>query len=1371
MVDVTSRLRLIVDSSGLDRAGKRLKTVRRESRELETAATRLRSTFATLGGVIGAAFSVNQIVRYADSFRNIENQLRLVTASTMELQRAQEGVLSVANETFASLDTTARLYANLERFAGQFLGSQQETLALTQAINQAALVSGASVSEASNAIRQLNQSIAGGVLRAEEFNSIMENLPRLGEAIADGLGASVGELRQLVNAGEVTSGQLIEAIRSQFEQLGSEAQSAVQTIDQAFVVLRNNLTVELGERFARAQDLIVDGILLIADNLDLVINAAEGVAAAFAVFAAPAALAAVTALISPIGLVAAAIAGVVAFRDDIAEWAFGVQDAGAVVQAAIDVLTPAFQAASLAVVDFAGGALEAFAQFEQGVTDAFGRVQDTLSSFFGSEFGSALLAGAQQAASQFYEIFKIATEAIIDLVLTIPRVLADAAGFLAEAFNLDFLENERAKLDAFADGVDALFGRELLDGIERAGAAAANAIPQILDSTEGTFEDIRARAQEIAAANEETAESFERQKIAAQATLRTTTQLSKASGARAAIEKEIAQNLQLAEAAALGEDEERIAREILNIRREIADISADEARSLAERVIASENELENARQLSAEVQNVFAGTDSVINNLWDQFVFQGQGAALEITDILNEAFRSLTGSFEDIFKSIGNDIGLTNFLGQSGDPLSLSSTLTAAFNPVTASGLGIGLYQQGFEAIQRLGIEGNRQSSLAGGAAGLAAGGLFAIPVIGPILGALGSLTGLAVSRPSNNVASANLDFGSGEISGRFNKTGANIDARNSFLENLIATTDLLESITGGTVSGGARVAVGSRDGTLVRTLDNQGNEVAELRTDDLEAAFAFAVESMLEDLLDGGSDAMADLALEVLNASDGAEALGENLSLLAQAAETGTPYLAEYAAALVSSGVSAQEASERLDGIGAILATAVDETERALTELAGLQADALSEAQTLFSGGFIDQAAFDQLNDAASGQLADFFSDVIGDALGANMETADLSQRLDDLADAAVEAGLSVERVSDALGSALGSSADALNSQIEADLRSYLDSPTDQLNELLEAQAERLAQAELLGADISQIERLTALELQSFFEGLSQDALDEVSSFLGLFEDATNTVVQNLDISRQDLRGQADAFEGFAQDFASLQADITDRFVAATPRENVEALQGRALELLAGVEEGNASAAQALPQVVNDLLNTARSTFGNTDEFITILDFAQGILSDAEAAAIDVQSEAERQIAALDENNDILADIRDILEDQDALLGLVSSSMSGGLGTSQQLIDLIQNGLGLSVPANDNGGTSVFSGVIGPLTNSLSSGLDSLSSAATESNALQRLVIDAVDRAAERIVASLDQVVENQDQAEILTRKLLETSEAIEEAQTRAVA
>jgi tape measure domain-containing protein len=125
--------------------------------------------------------------------------MRLVVGEGDALASALNGVVGVATRTGSELESVGTLFSRLAQ-AGKDagLGSQQaaqQALSLTEAISQAIQIGGSSAQASEAAIQQLIQGLQSGVLRGEEFNSVMEQAPRLARALADGLGVTTGELR------------------------------------------------------------------------------------------------------------------------------------------------------------------------------------------------------------------------------------------------------------------------------------------------------------------------------------------------------------------------------------------------------------------------------------------------------------------------------------------------------------------------------------------------------------------------------------------------------------------------------------------------------------------------------------------------------------------------------------------------------------------------------------------------------------------------------------------------------------------------------------------------------------------------------------------------------------------------------------------------------------------------------------------------------------------------------------------------------------------------------------------------------------------------------------------------------------------------
>ncbi len=246
---------------------------------LEGIAGQLRSIQALAGAVLGGQILSGQIgdlARTADAYANLEARIKLVTGEGAALQQAFSGVFDVALRTNSAVESTGTLFARIAQAQRDIGASTSEAtataLALTETINQAIQVSGGSAQAADAAITQLIQGLQSGVLRGEEFNSVMEQAPRLARALADGLGVTTGELRKLAEAGTFTSQTVISALRGQSAALQQEFEQLPPTVGRALTTLLTEWTRYVGEvdRANGISRTAAEGITALAQNLDTV---------------------------------------------------------------------------------------------------------------------------------------------------------------------------------------------------------------------------------------------------------------------------------------------------------------------------------------------------------------------------------------------------------------------------------------------------------------------------------------------------------------------------------------------------------------------------------------------------------------------------------------------------------------------------------------------------------------------------------------------------------------------------------------------------------------------------------------------------------------------------------------------------------------------------------------------------------------------------------------------------------------------------------------------------------------------------------------------------------------------------------------------
>lgn len=225
-----------------------------------------------------AAMGVREVIQMADGYTKFTSQLKLATTSVDEYNRAYSDVKRISTEAQADLSATGILYARISNGTRELGISQQKVADITESVNLALKVSGATAEEAASATLQLSQAFASGVLRGEEFNAVNEAAPRLMKALADGMGVSVGALRGLAQEGAITSKVMSEALPQALEQLRGEADQT-KNIAGAFTLLKNEVFELIGST-AKASGFtsaVSTGLGFIADNLKVVL----GLAASF----------------------------------------------------------------------------------------------------------------------------------------------------------------------------------------------------------------------------------------------------------------------------------------------------------------------------------------------------------------------------------------------------------------------------------------------------------------------------------------------------------------------------------------------------------------------------------------------------------------------------------------------------------------------------------------------------------------------------------------------------------------------------------------------------------------------------------------------------------------------------------------------------------------------------------------------------------------------------------------------------------------------------------------------------------------------------------------------------------------------------------
>lgn len=241
------------------------------------------SAVGKLGATLAGALSVQKIVQYTDTWRQLEGRLSLVTDSASGLVGVQQELFEIAQRTRQPLEGVLNLYTRLAQAIPESSRGQFDLLGVTESINAALAITGEGSAQASSAILQFTQAVASGFkASSQEINSLLDSAPRLAQALQRSFGDGRKSLKQLSADGELdleTILKSLSAVGAEGQKLRSEFQNLAPTVGQAFTQLDNSFLKFIGQSEAAnagASSLAL-GIQALANNLDIVANAVIGV--------------------------------------------------------------------------------------------------------------------------------------------------------------------------------------------------------------------------------------------------------------------------------------------------------------------------------------------------------------------------------------------------------------------------------------------------------------------------------------------------------------------------------------------------------------------------------------------------------------------------------------------------------------------------------------------------------------------------------------------------------------------------------------------------------------------------------------------------------------------------------------------------------------------------------------------------------------------------------------------------------------------------------------------------------------------------------------------------------------------------------------
>ncbi|WP_218076794.1 tape measure protein [Escherichia coli] len=252
------------------RADDTFDNIERGAKRADNSISKLNTTISKLAAAVNVGLlmmAAKRFIEIADNVKLLRARVSRLSGSLVEAKANFSGIIEISKRTGMKIEDTTKLWENLTSALSDSNATSGQILQLTETLQQIGRIGGSSSEEAANALRQLGQSINGGIVRAEEFNSIMESMPELWRRVAKQMGISMGELRRRMLEGKLTAEDVVNAILKGSGEIEKEFNKLPTTTEQALSQLNTDfgLLLETIDQTLHVTELVDRGVKTLAD--------------------------------------------------------------------------------------------------------------------------------------------------------------------------------------------------------------------------------------------------------------------------------------------------------------------------------------------------------------------------------------------------------------------------------------------------------------------------------------------------------------------------------------------------------------------------------------------------------------------------------------------------------------------------------------------------------------------------------------------------------------------------------------------------------------------------------------------------------------------------------------------------------------------------------------------------------------------------------------------------------------------------------------------------------------------------------------------------------------------------------------------------
>lgn len=254
-----------------ENAGKAQQDYNDKIKKTNSMAGDLLRTLGKIAAASGVVSLAKSFLGFSDAQAQVNARMNLINDGQQTTAELNELIYQSALRAKSSYFDTADAVSKMGLNAKNAFSSNQELIAFTEQVNKQFKIGGASAQDQSNAMVQLTQAMAAGVLRGQDLNSILAAAPGIARTIEESMGWASGSIKKYAEDGKVTAQVVKNALLDMADQTNAKFESIPMTLSDAMTMGKNIVQHGVQDMAAqwndflntdRGQEIIGEGIQL-----------------------------------------------------------------------------------------------------------------------------------------------------------------------------------------------------------------------------------------------------------------------------------------------------------------------------------------------------------------------------------------------------------------------------------------------------------------------------------------------------------------------------------------------------------------------------------------------------------------------------------------------------------------------------------------------------------------------------------------------------------------------------------------------------------------------------------------------------------------------------------------------------------------------------------------------------------------------------------------------------------------------------------------------------------------------------------------------------------------------------------------------------